>query len=107
MDKMTVQPYREAKPSECERVEACCIPHDGVFNNRKRGKTHIVNMCIAKYSGILLDTVLLQGPDSSPGSVRTKLPFHAICTRCSSNVANLEKSFLHFTGIHSSIFSFY
>ncbi len=65
MDKLIGQGYVEAIPPECEPEGVWYIPHHGVFNNRKAGKICVVFECSAKYSGISLNNVLLQGPDST------------------------------------------
>lgn len=39
------------------------IPHHGVYHPRKPGKIRVVFDCAATYSGVSLNSILLQGPD--------------------------------------------
>ena len=51
------------------------IPHHGIYHPEKPGKLRVVFDCSAKYKGICLNDILLQGPDTTNNLVGLLLRF--------------------------------
>ena len=51
------------------------IPHHGIYHPEKPGKLRVVFDCSAKYRGICLNDILLQGPDITNNLVGVLLRF--------------------------------
>ncbi|XP_033102415.1 uncharacterized protein LOC117105399 [Anneissia japonica] len=53
----------EAVPEEETANAGWYLPHHGVYHNHKPGKLRVVLDCAARYQGVSLNDVLLQGPN--------------------------------------------
>ena len=63
MDETISQGHAEIAPTEYEPGRLNYIPHHGVYHPKKPNKIRVVFDCSAKWKGVCLNDVLLQGPD--------------------------------------------
>ncbi|XP_070183965.1 uncharacterized protein [Littorina saxatilis] len=64
MNDLLVKGHAEKVPEdELDKPVKWYIPHHGVYNEKKPGKIRVVFDCSARFQGICINDVLLQGPD--------------------------------------------
>ena len=91
--------------TEVNASERWYIPHHGVYNPKKPGKIRVVFDCSARYQGVCLNDLLLQGPDltSSLNGVLCRFRKGPIAFSC-----DIEKMFhqFHVTESHRDYLRF-
>lgn len=64
MNDLLAKGHAERVPeSELDNSPKWYIPHHGVYNPKKPGKIRVVFDCAARFQGVCINDVLLQGPD--------------------------------------------
>lgn len=82
---------REEDPGKPGRINY--IPHHGVYHPKKPGKIRVVFDCSARYAGISLNQILLQGPDLTNNLVGVLCRFRQEPVAFSCDIQSMFRQF--------------
>jgi hypothetical protein len=101
MEEIIERGYAEVSPKTTKTDDRMIlyIPHHGVYHPKKPDKIRVVFDCSAKFQGVSLNDLLLQGPDLTNNLLGVLCRFRkekvAICCdveRCSTNLKLLQRT---------------